>query len=661
MKNYLDVQNCYNRFDRSQNYGQVLIREGYGLQGSEINEIQSRQQDDLKAIADAILRDGDIISDATVVVNAETGAVRCAAGKIYVKGKIRDVSEAVFTIPVTGSVSIGVRVMTSVISEKEDPALLNPAEGCRAQGLPGAWRLKEETVWGYSGDGQGGELCQVYTVDDGELRPKEAPPAFDSASQSIATYDRDSTGGGSYVVEGLTVRRATDSSAGVQVYTVAEGRARVNGYGMTLPTARRIEYAATPDLRFIDTEIHKATADATGAGQRIVVAHVPLKNVTELRITAKKTQTVTHGSYSGAADALPDTAIVDILEVKQGDTIYEPTTDYVKTGDTVDWSPAGNEPATGSSYDVTYTYMTAAEVEEQDEDGFTVHGAVEGTSIILKYNQMLPRIDRLCLNGDGLFQWVRGVAAERNARAPSVPESLLPLASVSQTWREADAATCVTVDAVRVVPFGEIAAIHESLDQIWREVARNRLEMDAGTREAGARVGVQVDPLLDDSMRDMGAENTAAVYDGILTLPIEAAAHGLSGDVSAPVASQWTPKVILEQPYRTGEMLVNPYQAFERMPATAEISPAVDHWVEQQQNMVGTTTRYLETGHYVPGNSTLISQSVSSNNQVVSSTTTELAYLRQIEILFTLRGFGAGEILESVTFDGISVEPVAVE
>ena len=114
MKNYLDVQNCYNRFDRSQNYGQVLIREGYGLQGSEINEIQSRQQDDLKAIADAILRDGDIISDATVVVNAETGAVRCAAGKIYVKGKIRDVSEAVFTIPVTGSVSIGVRPICTV-------------------------------------------------------------------------------------------------------------------------------------------------------------------------------------------------------------------------------------------------------------------------------------------------------------------------------------------------------------------------------------------------------------------------------------------------------------------------------------------------------------------------------------------------------------------
>ena len=662
MKNYLGIPNCYNRRALGdKGYTQVLVREGYGVQGSEINEIQSIQAETLRGVADAFLQDGDIISDAAVVVDAESGSTRCAAGRIYLKGAVRAVPEAVFTIPSTGNVLIGVRLIETVVSELEDPELLNPAVGCRAQGMPGAWRRKEEVRWGFSGDGQDGELCPVYAVDDGELRPKEAPPAFDSTSQSIAGYDRDSTGGGSYVVEGLTVRRAADDSDGAQVYTVAEGRARVNGYGVTLPTARRVLYPATPDLRFVDTEVHKATADAaTEQGQRVIVAHPPLKNVTELRITARRTATVTHGSYSGAADALSDTAVVDILEVRQGDTVFEPGADYQKTGDTVDWSPAGNEPATGSSYSATYTYMTAAEPQDQDEDGFTVRGAEEGTTIILKYNQMLPRIDRLCLTGDGLFQWVRGVAAERNARAPSVPESLLPLASVSQTWRTADAASCVTIDATRVVPFGEFAAIHDTIDQLWREVSRNRLEMDAGTREAGARVGVQVDPLLDDSMRDLGAENSAAVFDGILTLPIDASAHGLSADVSAPVAARWTPKVILEQPYRTGEMKVNPYQAFERMPATVEISPSVDHWVEQQVNVVGTTTRYLNTGHYVPGNSSLVSQSASTSNQVVSTTTTELAHLRRLDVEFSLRGFGAGEILESVTFDGLAVEPEAV-
>ena len=658
MKEYRGVNNCYNRRALAdKGYTEVLVREGQGLQGSEINEIQSLQAEALRGVADALLHDGDIVADAAVALDSATGTARCSAGRIYLKGAVRAVPAAVFTVPITGSVVIGIRLIETVVSELEDPELLNPAQGCRAQGMPGAWRVRTETRWGFSGDGEHGELCPVHVVDNGELRPKEAPPAFESANQALAAYDRDSTGGGSYVVEGLGVRRAADTPEGAQVYTVAEGRARVNGYGITLPTARRLVHDARPDLRFVDTEIHKATDEALAAsGQRILVAHAPLKNVVELRITAQKTVTLTHGAYSGAADSLPDTAVVDILEVRQGDTVFEPGTDYVKTGDTVDWSPTGNEPATGSSYEVSYTHMAAAEPEEQDEDGFTVRGAVPGTSIILKYNQMLPRIDRLCLTGEGLFQWVRGVAAERNARAPAVPDSLLPLAHISQTWRRADLASCVSIDAVRVVPFAEIAGIHESIDQLWREVARNRLETDAGTREAGMRVGVQVDPLLDDSMRDMGAENTAAVFDGLLTLPVAAIAHTLAGDVAAPAVTQYTPRILLEQSYRTGEMRVNPYDAFERMPAEAEITPSVDHWVEQQVNVVGATTRYLETGHYVPGNSTLVSQSQSTSLTVVSSAVSELAWLREINVAFTLRGFFPGEELESVTFDGIAVD-----
>lgn len=657
MKEFYGIKNCYNRrANENKGYTFVAVRDGYGLQGSEVNEMQSLQYEALRGVADALLHDGDIVSDASVVVDSASGKARCAAGRIYLHGAVREVPAAVLTVPVTGSVIIGIRLIESVVSELEDPTLYNPSKGCRASGMAGAWRIKTVARWGFSGDGEGGELCPVYAVDEGELRPKEAPPAFESTSQSIANYDRDSTGGGSYVVEGLGVGRAADV-AGVQIYTVAEGRARVNGYGITLPTARRLEYEANPDLRFVDTEIHKATEAALeDEGQRILVAHAPLKNVTELRITAQKTVAVTHGSYSGAADSLPDTAVVDLLEVRLGDTVFEEGTDYIRTGDTVDWSPAGNEPATGSTYQVTYTHMTAAQPEDQDEDGFTVRGAVPGTSIILKYNQMLPRIDRLCLTADGLFQWVQGVAAERNARPPQVPDALLPLAQVSQTWRQADVATCVTVDAAHVVAFAEFAAIRESIDQLWREVARNRLEMDAGTREAGMRVGVQVDPLLDDSMRDMGAENTAAVYDGILTLPVAATAHNLAADVAAPAATQYAPRVLLEQPYRTGSMRVNPYDAFDRMPAEAEIAPAVDHWVEQQTNMVGATTRYINTGHYVPGNSTLVRQSSSTSLSVVSSATSELAWLRQIEITFTLRGFFAGEELETVTFDGVAVE-----
>ena len=95
---------------------------------------------------------------------------------------------------------------------------------------------------------------------------------------------------------------AGDDADGHQVYTVSEGRARVNGYGVDMPTSRRLTYAAVPDLRRIDTEVHTADAASTqSGGQRITVAHPPLHDVEAVRITTRKTVSVVHGSYSGGS------------------------------------------------------------------------------------------------------------------------------------------------------------------------------------------------------------------------------------------------------------------------------------------------------------------------------------------------------------------------
>jgi hypothetical protein len=134
----------------------------------------------------------------------------------------------------------------------------------------------------------------VHTVDDGVPRAKEIPPNLDSVTQAIGQYDRDSTGGGTYISSGMYVRVA-DATAGAQVYTVAEGRARVNGYAVALLTSRRIPYAAAPDLRFVDTEVIEADGSAT---QRVAVAHPPIHNITALRVTLQKTVTLVHGAYS---------------------------------------------------------------------------------------------------------------------------------------------------------------------------------------------------------------------------------------------------------------------------------------------------------------------------------------------------------------------------
>lgn len=642
-----NITDYYNRFDADKNVENILFRDGYGAQASEHNELQSIFHNRLRSVANALFKDGDIIRDAQIVVNAQTGEVNAGSGAVYLDGAVRGVPPATFTIPTSGSVSVGIHLIKKTVTELDDPSLYNPAVGSPTHQQPGAWREEVDAEWGFEGDGREGDFYLVHVVDDGVVRSKEAPPNLDSFNQSIARYDRDSTAGGTYIVSGLVVHTAEDAGGGAQIYTVAEGRARVHGYGIELPTSRRITYNTSPDLRFIDTEIH--TADGS-ENQRVNVAHAPIHDISLLRVTVQKTINIVHGAYSGASDTLPDMAVVALIECKQGDTIFEPGIDYKKIGDAVDWSPTGNEPAPGSTYECTYTYMTAVTPKDKDFDGFTVENAVAGSSIILSYNQALPRLDRLCITQDGAFVWQKGIAAEFNPRLPHAPEGVLPIATIFQTWREKRE---VINDGVKVVAFDEIEALNKRLDYCLQEIARQRLEADVSTREAGSRVGIFVDPLLDDTNRDQGIAQSAAILDGELTLSIAPTVHMLAKPSDFPIAPAYTPTPILSQLLRTGSMLVNPYQAFDPLPARVNLKPALDQWTETESAWTSPFTQVFGSGNR---------SSTTSRTQVLSSTTTNLEYLRQIPIEFTLEGFGPGEILQRISFDGVEVpsEPAEV-
>ena len=637
------IDNYWNRYDAAKNYTELLYRDGYGTQASEHNEMQSIIFARMARLAKAMFKDGDILSDAQISVNETTGLVRAAAGEVCLSGAVWSVPAREFNIPATGTVSVGVRLKESIISELEDPGLRNPATGSRGEGEPGAWRRRIEPVWGYDGDGGAGDFYPVYTVEDGVQRAKEAPPSLDAFNLALARYDRDSTGTGTYAVSGLMLVVGTDLEDGRQVYHLSEGRARVDGMGVELNTSRRIVYDADPDLRLIDTEVHAATAESATSGQRITLAHPPMQNVTALRITKAKTASVVHGAYSGALDTLPDTSIVSIVSVQQGETTFVSGTDYTKNGDRVDWSPVGNEPSPGSTYTVEYQYMTAVEPESADVDGFTVTGAVEGTSILISYNQMLPRYDRLALTYEGALTWFKGIASETNPQKPAVPDTMLAIATVFQSWRPS---RTVSNDAVRVVQFDEITRINSRVDYALQEIARQRLESDVATRESGARVGLFVDPLIDDSMRDQGITQTAAIVDGDLTLPITSVQTAqLSLDVAELTSRPYSVSVLLEQPYRTTDMQINPYMAFEPLPAK-------DHWTDTQTTWASAVTQVFWRGSGV-----LLRTERASTTQLISSTTTLLENLRQIDVTFILEGFGPGETLQSVTFDGVDVTP----
>ena len=654
----------YDRFDPTKEYESHLFRAGYVLQSAELNEIQSALTYRMKGLGDALFKDGDVVRDAQVIVNAETGIARCESGAIYLQGAVRGVPPATLTVPTTGVVAVGIYLRTTAVTELDDPELRDPASLTRNYQEPGAGRKKVSAAWGYSGDSQFGDFYPVYTIEDGSLRAKEAPPSLDSFNQALARYDRDSAGG-TYVVSGLGVQRMDDLVTGEQVFTVSEGRARVNGFGVELTTSRRLVYPAAPDLRLISTEPH---VSATAAAQRINVDRTPINNIVEVTITAEKTETLTHGGFVGAQDPLPDTSVLQILEVKQGATTYVQGVDYKLTAGRVDWSLAGAEPAPGSTYTVRYQYLTPVTPTAVDDTGFTVTGAVVGTLVLATYNQKLPRMDRLVMTSEGAFTWLKGVAADFNPQAPTVTPELLLLATVYQAW---GTGTYVVNDSVRVVPMTDLAAINGRIDFMLGLIAQQRLEGSANLKEAGQKKGLFVEPFLDDTLRDAGTTQTGAIVAGELTLPVALdSVKQMSADVTGETALAFNLGVALQQLARTGAMKINPYMAFDPIPAAVKLTPAIDRWTETVTNWASSVTqkfvvdnrmldayhiRILGTGFDRYPSTTSTSQST----QLVSQSAALIENLRQIQVGFEISGFGPGELLTSVTFDGIAVTPVA--
>ena len=638
----------YNRFDLAKNYESHAFRADITLQSAELNELQSASQARLKGVADALFKDGDIVRDARIVVNATTGVTICQSGAIYLSGAVRGIAPKTITLATVGIITVGVRLQETLITDIEDASLRDPAIGLRSFQGAGAYRLKIEPVWGVFGDNQSGAFYPVYVVENGMLRAKEPPPAYDAMAQTLARYDRDSAGG-MYIVSGFSVAAAADLVSGEQVYTVSEGRARVNGYGLEQSTSRRLVYPTAPDLRAVDSEPHLSS---TLLAQRITLNCGPVSSISAVHITAEITATITHGGYSGCVDPLPNSSIFTVLEVKQGATTYVLTTDFTVVAGQINWSPAGAEPAPGSTYTVKYQYIAAVSPTLIDSTGFTITGAVVVQPVTTNYSYKLPRIDRLALSTEGEFVWIKGVAADWRQQAPTVPANMLLLASVSQTWTSL---RTVSNDAVRVVPMSELATIQTKLDRMAELIAQQRLTQDASFRESGTKKGVFVDPFLSDDMRDAGIAQTAAIFDGELTLPVSAVAEFVSADISLPACLPITLIAAIEQPLRTSSMNINPYLAFAPIPAIVTLTPAIDQWTDVQTTWASPLTRTITQGALE-----IISITTTAADVALSSARSVLRNLRQIEVKFSASGFGPNEALLGVTFDGVAVTPSAL-
>jgi hypothetical protein len=283
----------------------------------------------------------------------------------------------------------------------------------------------------------------------------------------------------------------------------------------------------------------------------------------------------------------------------------------------------------------------------------------------------MPRFDLICLDQDGEIKTVKGVSAPVRPRVPSTPRGLLRVAVIDQRWATG---TRVINNGTRMVPMNDLNDINRRVDTLFALIAEERLALNLTQRDATAKKGVFTDPFLDDDLRDQGLPQTAAIFDGELTLGVDSTAHA----VALPGATTLDARVIVEldetvgpaevainQPLRTGWMKINPYDSFAPLPGIARLTPAVDYWTEFETQWVSPITRQFDELVWTrssnvfrqSGRPILVSESeiTSVEAEKVGTRYVDAQFLRQIVVRFDLSGFGPNESLQTVLFDGREV------
>lgn len=636
-----------NAYETNRNDSAVVLPEERFITGLDLNDIQRIERSRSKRTSDLIVKDGDRIDGCDIIVTrdpdpATTVTVLLAGGRLYIDGDVRTVfTRSIANVIGTGDVRIGVRLVTTIIDYDDDPDLVGPHPGSEAEGEPIGVRVVEEISWSLETENLPGRFFAVYSLRDGVPVDQSPPPALSGVVNQIARYDFDANG--HYIVDGCQVS-AFGKIGTKQVFSIQEGTANVLGYKRVREYATRLEIEEEPDLEAITAEPHTYTA-ATGASNTVTVNRPPIAAVQQVIVVKRVTETVVRGAIAGGQDGLTKSSVVAIETVVQGATNYVSGSDFTLTGNSVSWAPGGAEPAAASSYDVTYLFNEAQTVDSVTDTTVTVSGGVNGRPVLVSYTSKLPRVDLVCLEVTGRPVYVKGISARFNAVPPTTPDTLLKVAEVRNDWI---ATPLIKNNGTRNLTYDLQRRLESLLLRVADILDRGENSRDVVEREPVAKKGFFTDNFIDDLYRDQGEAQTAASANGVLHLAIDPILNTLvNGDFrTLPYGEE----IIIRQDVRTSSLKINPYANFTAMPAGLSLEPPVDFWTETVTTWTSDVTREFQAPPSQPPGSVTITEQV-------SETLSAARFLRSISVTFTLEGFGVGENLETLTFDGVNVKP----
>lgn len=610
----------YEDFDPSKNYVSLLALPGRVEQSREFNEAQAVMRHHIKQIGDVTLKDGSIIEGCDI--NIKDKEVKITSGKLYLQGLVRTVSETQLDILGEGIEIVGAKLESKIITEIEDPALCDPASGYDNYGQPGAHRLQQSVKIVLNDP----EAATLYRLEHGEVINLTIKPEINGIIDILSrrTYDES----GNYKVEGLSMIDKKEYTNEVIKLSVEPGRAYIKGYEVNKPTPYtvNIRKALTTRKVLVEPKIYHA------GEVKYELNNSPVKDILQIKAIVQVTSDKTRGNIPGGLDVLGLTPVVDIVEVKQNEVIFEKGKDYKLTGDSVDWSLGGKQPDIGSTYKVTWKYnkilvkntdykLTSNEDKTKwyvDFTGLNGDKPVDQTSFDTSYEYYLSRKDLVSIDKDGNIVVTEGQPdIAQNVSAPIVNnDNMLKLGTVFIPAN--DVKIGIINMAITRMSMEKLHFLLTRIEELEYNQAVDDLDKEASIGEPATQLkGILTDGFIGVSKCDFGHKDFDSAIDlfiGELTMPYGQTIKKLSVDKTDPlfkgkifernILSDGTEKVLITQTSATALCNVNPYMAYDK-PSVLNLNPKTDNWIDEENITIentNTSTQRIVAWMYRQGN-----------------------------------------------------------
>lgn len=596
------------RFDPSKDRTKVLFNPDRPLQQAELNEMQSIDQYYLKNLGDAIFKDGDKQSGLGFTLS-EDNVVTINPGYVYINGKIRyyDNDDSV-KITGVGKETIGIKLTERIITPDEDASLLDQTSGVPSYFSKGADRLEEKMTLTVNDP----TSATIYTFMDGDLYIQSTNAEMEKINKVLAerTYDES----GSYKVSGFELFSEGNAESDDHVSIVVDaGKAYVKGFKVDKPVSTRISVPKSYDLGTAENE----STVFNKSNNSISLANTPVNEIK--RVTGQvlvEKERVTRGAQGDSQDYLSNNTAFEVVrvwtETSPGVTTkeYKQGEDFRLTdGQTIDWSPQGQEPSGGTSYYVSYKYNKRMEVGKDYEvttqgEGlgkrwyinFTPsNGAkpIDQTVVLVDYTYYLARKDSVFINQYGDIAVLPGEPNIMRLVTPppnNDPENL-QLGTVT-ILPDSDEAVCISF-AITRLSMEDLQKVKTRVDNLEYNEAVNALDEGAmegqnplTLRSVFSEGFISLDKS-DITHPDFGvvfsfedAEATLAYTEAVnqpKIIPGDTTAHIWGRLISAPFTEERT----IYQGQASETLNVNPYNIPNKQ-GVLKLTPSEDNWIDTE-------------------------------------------------------------------------------